>query len=115
MVGARGGRTDARLRWRRMRVRTDSWVIAAILRSEPRQPLVLQAVPPGQWLAVFTVGKRAFTAALPPAGHIAAESQQRWTAVTLPPHVQERCSRLARALQLDFAQVHVVLTASGEA
>jgi hypothetical protein len=35
-AGAIGGGTEARLQWRKMRVITDSWVMAAMIRSEPR-------------------------------------------------------------------------------
>jgi hypothetical protein len=31
-----GGGTDASLRWRKIRVITDSWVMAAMMRREPR-------------------------------------------------------------------------------
>jgi hypothetical protein len=34
-AGATGGGTDASLRWRKIRVITDSWVMAAIMRKEP--------------------------------------------------------------------------------
>ncbi len=36
-AGAMGGGTDASWRWRRIRVMTDSWVMAAMIRSEPRR------------------------------------------------------------------------------
>ena len=36
-AGAMGGGTDASLQWRRIRVITASWVIAAMIRSEPRR------------------------------------------------------------------------------
>jgi hypothetical protein len=36
-AGAMGGGTEASLRWRRIRVMTDSWVMAAMMRREPRR------------------------------------------------------------------------------
>ena len=36
-AGAMGGGTEASLRWRRMRVITDSWVMAAMMRRAPRR------------------------------------------------------------------------------
>src|SRR5882724_12631979 len=36
-AGAMGGGTEASLRWRKIRVITDSWVMAAMMRREPRR------------------------------------------------------------------------------
>jgi hypothetical protein len=97
--------------WRSVRGKQGAEEIEAAL---ARHPIVLQELPDGEWLQLFTVGDRAF-GTLAPAELLGGGSDQGpLRAVELSVWLQERCCRLARAFRLDFAQLQLLRTERGE-
>lgn len=79
-----------------------------------QHPIYLQETPVGEWLQVFTVGERAFGASVPMDPIAGRNGKEPLQAAEISPALQVRCCRLAQALHLDFAQLHILKTDQGE-
>ena len=63
---------------------------------------------------MFTVGERAFGVSVS-MDHIEGRNgKEPLQAAEISPVLQERCCRLAQALHLDFAQLHILKTDQGQ-
>jgi hypothetical protein len=107
LVAHPSGRTG----WRWIAGEEGAGLLRALL---GRGPLYVQELPPGQWLQVTIVGDQVFGAT----GGIRLLGEKpdmpRLQAVALPSSIQESCRRLARALDLELAQLQLAQNEQGE-
>jgi hypothetical protein len=106
LVGVLSGREG----WRLIHGREGICELKALL---ARGPICLQEVPPGRWLQVITVGDQAFGAEAG-ANHLGEERSRGPLQTVEPSSLRMDCCRLARAFQLEFAQLEVVQSGTGE-
>jgi hypothetical protein len=79
-----------------------------------RHPVYLQELPGGRGLRVFVVGERVLGCDGDLSRVAGTNVPPRFRAVALSPDEQQQCRRLARLLDLEFAQMDLVETESGE-
>jgi hypothetical protein len=81
--------------------------IARIKAASARHPISLQRLPEGEWVRVFVVGDQAFAAAVR-SENDGGESGGTIESAAISDAVASRCRRLARDMELEFAQIDLL-------
>jgi hypothetical protein len=79
-----------------------------------QRTLFLQELPAGQWRRVYVAGERCFGVAGETPGSAGSNAPRPVRRTGLSPDLQQRCQRLARLLELEYAQIDMVQTDGGD-
>jgi len=79
-----------------------------------QHPVLLQELPAGQWVRVYSLGDRAWAAPVPIEPWSKSLEMGPLHRTEIPILVPEQCGRLAERLGLEFAQMELVRTGAGE-